>query len=110
MIKRGRPAKNGLVEFTFTVPVDQAPAGLSLVGDFNDWDPYAHPMRQEDDVYHVTIAVPADRSICFRYLGDGGVWFDDADADRHDREGGHLDPARSEVSNVNGRTAPVSAS
>ncbi|GAA3816881.1 hypothetical protein GCM10022226_41920 [Sphaerisporangium flaviroseum] len=105
MITRGRPTQNGLVELTFTVPVDQAPNGLSLVGDFNDWDPYADPMRPDDGVYRVSITVPADQSVCFRYLGDGGVWFDDADADRHDGRGGHLEPALAHGSDAADRTS-----
>ncbi|GIH98317.1 isoamylase early set domain-containing protein [Planobispora takensis] len=92
MIKRGKPTKNGQVKLTFTVPADRAPGGISLVGDFNGWNPYAHPMqRKNDGTYQVTVTVPAGEGICFRYLADGGVWFDDADADRHDHHGGHLD-------------------
>nr|BFE84539.1 hypothetical protein GCM10020093_071400 [Planobispora longispora] len=93
MIKRGKPTKNGQVKLTFTVPTERAPGGISLVGDFNDWDPYAHPMQQKNDSYQVTVTVPADRDVCFRYLAHGGVWFDDEDADRHDHHGGHLNAA-----------------
>ncbi|GII59794.1 hypothetical protein Pth03_81830 [Planotetraspora thailandica] len=94
MIKRGKPARDGHVKLTFTVPVDQAPGGLSLVGDFNDWDPYAHPMEPKNFVYEVSVTVPADRPMCFRYLAHGGVWFDDPDADFHDQHGGHIEAVR----------------
>ncbi|WP_248959928.1 isoamylase early set domain-containing protein [Sphaerisporangium perillae] len=90
MINRGKPTKSGLVELTFTVPVADSPGQLSVVGDFNGWDPYAHPMRAEDGVYQVTAIVGAGEAVCFRYLADGGVWFDDPDADYHDEHGGHL--------------------
>ncbi|GAA2702966.1 isoamylase early set domain-containing protein [Nonomuraea recticatena] len=89
MIKRGRPA-NGQIKLTFMVRVDQAPGGLSLVGDFNDWDANAHPMRVREGVYEISLTISTDQSLCFRYLAAGGVWFDDADADYHDQQGGHL--------------------
>ncbi|GGS75929.1 hypothetical protein GCM10010156_38450 [Planobispora rosea] len=90
MIKRGKPTKNGQVKLTFSVPAERAPGGVSLVGDFNGWDPYSHPMQRKNGAYQVNVTVPADRDICFRYLAHGGVWFDDEDADRHDHHGGHL--------------------
>ncbi|MFC4057332.1 isoamylase early set domain-containing protein [Planomonospora corallina] len=94
MIKRGKPTKNGQVKLTFILPADQVRGHVSLVGDFNGWNPYAHPMRRGDDGTHqVTVTVPAQRGICFRYLAEGGVWFDDPDADHHDEHGGHLRPA-----------------
>lgn len=93
MIKRGKPTKNGQVKLTFTVPNGQSIGGVSLVGDFNDWDPYAHPMqRRENGSYQVSLTIPSQQPIRFRYLADGGIWFDDADADHHDEHGGRINP------------------
>ncbi|MGC5015415.1 isoamylase early set domain-containing protein [Streptosporangium sp. DT93] len=93
MIKRGKPTKNGQVKLTFTITENPGHGGVSLVGDFNDWDPYAHPMeRRENGAYQVSVVVPARKPIRFRYLADGGVWFDDADADHHDEHGGRINP------------------
>ncbi|WP_051752146.1 isoamylase early set domain-containing protein [Streptosporangium amethystogenes] len=93
MIKRGKPTKNGQVKLTFTIAEGPARGGVSLVGDFNGWDPYAHPMqRKENGTYQVSLTVPARQPIRFRYLADGGVWFDDADADHHDEHGGRINP------------------
>ncbi|WP_440098264.1 isoamylase early set domain-containing protein [Streptosporangium sp. H16] len=94
MIKRGKPTKNGQVKLTFSITESPTVGGVSLVGDFNDWDPYAHPMQRRDDgTYQVSLMVPARQPIRFRYLADGGVWFDDADADHHDEHGGRINPA-----------------
>lgn len=95
MIISGKPGGNGQVEVTFVLPAEQVPGPTSVVGDFNGWDPYAHPLRPaEDGTWRVTAVVPCDRDLCFRYLADGGVWFDDPDADRHDGHGGHLSAER----------------
>lgn len=108
MIKRGKPTKDGQVKITFTVPNDQPVGGISLVGNFNNWDPYAHPMeRKNNGTYQVSLTVPSQEPILFRYLADGGVWFDDADADHHDEHGGRLNPMVIENSSVENGAASV---
>ncbi|MEU9830945.1 isoamylase early set domain-containing protein [Streptosporangium sp. NPDC048047] len=105
MIKRSKPTKNGQIKLTFSVPADHAAGGVSLVGDFNGWDPYAHPMQRRNGTYQVSLTVPSERPIRFRYLADGGVWFDDADADHCDEHGCQLNPRGHEDSS----TAPSPA-
>lgn len=90
MISRSGPGRDGLVRVTFTLPSDTR-GPVSVVGDFNDWDPYAHPMPETPDGRRtVTVEVPAGYSFAFRYLGHGGCWFDDPQADAHDHRGGVL--------------------
>jgi 1,4-alpha-glucan branching enzyme len=94
VIKHGKPTKNGKVRLTFILPREQVFGGISVVGDFNDWDPYAHPLKPQDDgTYQVSATVSNERELCFRYLADGGVWFDDPDADRYDERGGYVHPS-----------------
>jgi hypothetical protein len=38
----------------------------------------------------VTVTVPKGQSVQFRYLGEGGVWFDDEDAHAITPEGSRL--------------------
>ncbi len=86
MFSYGKPNRKGQVEVLFTLPGDHGP--VSVVGDFNGWDPYAHPMRLGDDGrYSVTIAIPQGEAFAFRYLADGGRWFDDDHADEYDHRG-----------------------
>ncbi|HEY9523612.1 MAG TPA: isoamylase early set domain-containing protein [Thermopolyspora sp.] len=93
MIKHGKPTKNGKVKLTFILPREQVPGATSVVGDFNDWDPFAHPLRSQDDgTFQVSVTVPCRQELRFRYLADGGVWFDDPEADRYDEHGGYLSP------------------
>jgi hypothetical protein len=65
----------------FVLPDDIHDGAISAVGTFNDWLPGAHKLvRRSNGTRSVTIAVPAGEQIQFRYLGEGGVWFDDEDA------------------------------
>jgi len=76
---------NGDVLVTFMID-DERP--VSVVGDFNGWDPHRDPFVEEiDGRRYVTVSVPADTVTCFRYLADGGEFFDDAAADRIEPNG-----------------------
>ncbi|MET9342102.1 isoamylase early set domain-containing protein [Nonomuraea sp. NPDC003804] len=90
MISRGKPDKNAMVAITFSLP-GEVTGPVSVVGDFNDWDPYVHPMTKGPDGRHaVTVTVPQGLTFAFRYLRDGGIWFDDPQADEYDARGGIL--------------------
>ena len=45
MIKTTKPGRNGTVRITFALPADEPSGAVSVVGDFNDWNPLAHPLR-----------------------------------------------------------------
>ena len=45
MIKTSKPRRDGMVRVTFTLPVWEPAAAVSVVGDFNGWNPFAHPLR-----------------------------------------------------------------
>jgi hypothetical protein len=94
VIKHGKPTKIGKVKLTFVLPREQVFGGISVVGDFNGWNPFAHPLKLQDDgTYQVDVTVSCQQELCFRYLAEGGVWFDDPEADRYDERGGYLSPA-----------------
>jgi len=78
VVKVGKPDASGAVRITFSLP-DAQPAGtVSVVGDFNGWDPFAHPLkRRGNGVRSAVITVPAGSTLHFRYLAEGGRWFDD---------------------------------
>ena len=55
---------------------------VSLIGDFNAWDPLAHPLRRRaNGTRSVAVVLPAGTVARFRYLEDGGAFFDDPDGD-----------------------------
>ena len=91
MIKTAKPGRNRTVRVTFALPRDAPDGAVSVVGDFNDWDPFAHPLRRRaNGTRSATVTVPAGRTLHFRYLAEGGIWFDDEAAAHHDAQGGYV--------------------
>jgi 1,4-alpha-glucan branching enzyme len=82
MIKTGKPDSDEVVRVTFVLPADEPTGAVSVVGDFNDWDPFAHPLRKRTNgTRSAVVKVPAGARLHFRYLAEGGHWFDDDAAD-----------------------------
>lgn len=80
MIKLATAAGSTLAKVTFVLPAAAVPDQTSVVGTFNDWTPGAHQLRRRTNgTYSVTVEVPVDEPIHFRYLAAGGRWFDDTD-------------------------------
>ena len=78
MIKTTKPSGEGMVKVTFSLPANQPAGAVSVVGDFNNWDPSAHPLRaRSNQTRSASVTVPAGSTLRFRYLAEGGRWFDD---------------------------------
>jgi 1,4-alpha-glucan branching enzyme len=78
LIKTTRPGQDGIVRVTFALPADEPDGAVSVVGSFNDWDPLAHPLRKRANrTRSAVVTVPAGSTLHFRYLAEGGRWFDD---------------------------------
>jgi 1,4-alpha-glucan branching enzyme len=74
-------AKDGHeVKVTFVVQRD-AGEPTAVVGDFNGWDPFATPLRRRRGQLSATVRVAPGRRYAFRYLAEGGRWFNDDAAD-----------------------------
>src|SRR6266511_2930596 len=66
------------VKVNFILPSDAVTGKVSVVGDFNDWDPFAHPLRpRSNGTRSVAVTLPAQRRFAFRYLDEAGRWHDD---------------------------------
>ncbi len=62
----------------FVLPDDVHDGPVSAVGSFNGWQPGAHKLvKRSNGTRSVSVKVPAGTEVYFRYLGSGGVWFDD---------------------------------
>ncbi|MGW1763702.1 isoamylase early set domain-containing protein [Streptomyces sp. NPDC002073] len=80
-----RKQRKDRTEVTFVLPADTPPGPVSVVGDFNDWQPGTHTLApRRDGMRAVTVALPGKSVHSFRYLAAGDYWFDDEAADAHD--------------------------
>tara|TARA_R110002049_G_scaffold232546_1_gene405145 strand:+ start:7393 stop:7704 length:312 start_codon:yes stop_codon:yes gene_type:complete len=84
MLKKEFLKDNKTCKVTFMIdhgPVAEAEV-VSLVGDFNDWDPSADPMkRSKDGRFSKSVKLDCGDRYQFRYVIDGTVWENDAEAD-----------------------------
>jgi 1,4-alpha-glucan branching enzyme len=86
-----RTVRKNRTEVTFVLPAEHPAGQASVVGDFNDWQPGAHPLKERPDgTRAVKVALPLDQRIGFRYLAHGDYWFDDEHADAHDGRNSYL--------------------
>ena len=78
-----------VAKITFELTKDELPADVKvesvyLVGEFNDWDTAATPMkRNKKGAYRVTIDLEPGQSYQFRYLVNDEDWCNDWDADSY---------------------------
>jgi hypothetical protein len=78
VIKTTKPARNGTVRVTFVLPTNEPSGAVSVVGDFNDWNPFAHPLRKRaNGTRSAAVDVKVGTTVRFRYLAEGGMWFND---------------------------------
>jgi hypothetical protein len=69
------------VRVVFELPACLRAHQIFIVGDFNDWNPYATPMHQvRDGRWHAVVDLPYGCLCAFRYLVDGR-WLTDWHAD-----------------------------
>lgn len=88
MIKVSKPVRGGSVRVTFALPASEPAGAVSVVGDFNNWDPFAHPLRRRSNGTRSTVVeATAGSTLRFRYLAEGGLWFDDEGAYAVDGQG-----------------------
>lgn len=76
---------------TFVLPQDQPTGKVSVVGDFNEWQPGVHTLvRRSNGTRSVKVTVAPGETFRFRYLGEDGHWFDDPQVDDRDWQNGLL--------------------
>jgi 1,4-alpha-glucan branching enzyme len=77
---------HGLVRVTFEVP-DRGHT-VSLVADFNDWDPTATPLRRRSNgTRSVDLTLRPGSRVRFRYARQDGTFFEDDEADAYESNG-----------------------
>ena len=92
MVKQAPVKGHKAVKVHFVLPTDAVAGKVSVVGDFNGWDPLANPLRpRRNGTRSVVVTLPRGRRFAFRYLAEGGRWHDDdtAEAFEPNGVGGH---------------------
>ena len=78
MVKTTKAGQDGMVRVTFALPEGEPSGPVSVVGDFNEWNPLSHPLRRRSNrTRSASVTVPSGSTLRFRYLAEGGQWFDD---------------------------------
>jgi 1,4-alpha-glucan branching enzyme len=81
--KKGASAP-ATTKVTFSLPLSETPEPVSVCGDFNGWDPAAHPLvKRANGTRSVAVELPPGR-YAFKYLAGGGTWFADPEAHGHE--------------------------
>ncbi|MGQ9925696.1 MAG: isoamylase early set domain-containing protein [Chloroflexaceae bacterium] len=78
-----RLGRDGKVLVTFAIPAAIWADTISVVGDFNNWDKLATPLRQTETGWIATVELEAGRAYEYRYLFDGAEWHNDWQADAY---------------------------
>jgi hypothetical protein len=85
MINRRHDPHAGTTTVTFSLEDDRP---VSVVADFNGWDPLVDPLLlRSNGLRSVAVTLPEGGDVRFRYLADGGEYFDDPDADHREPNG-----------------------
>lgn len=82
-----KPVHTGEVKVTFSLPKDHSYGKVSVVGDFNDWDPMANPLKNHSKKYSTSVVLEAEKQYLFRYLCEDGCWINDPEADNYEPSG-----------------------
>ncbi len=75
-----------ICKVTFTIPKETAQNfdTISLVGEFNQWDPKANVFAEvgKDGSFECSLELESGKEYQFRYLADGETWLNEPDADK----------------------------
>ncbi len=83
MLQKSQPDKAGMVSVVFSLPPEVGGRQAAVIGEFNNWSHFEHPMIRGSKGFTVTISLPAGATYRFRYLIDGARWENDWDADAY---------------------------
>lgn len=84
MLKKQYLKSKPEVKVTFSLPAAVQGETVFLVGDFNQWNESATPMKQQKDgSFSVTLNLAKGEEFQFRYLVNGTEWHNDWEADKY---------------------------
>ena len=82
MIKKTQKKGDKQVKVTFVLPAAEVTGKVSVVGDFNGWDPKKTKLvKRANGTYSASVSLEAGGNYAFRYFGEEGSWKNDESAD-----------------------------
>jgi hypothetical protein len=88
MLQKKYSDSRDVSEVTFELPKSELPEDIAvenvhLVGEFNDWNPTATPMKlaKKENIYRASLELEEAKEYQFRYLINGEHWCNDWNAD-----------------------------
>ena len=84
MLKKRYLKSKPACQVTFYTARELDAGNVALVGDFNQWNEAATPMKPlKDGRFKATVELPVDQRFQFRYLVDNSLWHNDWEADQY---------------------------
>jgi len=71
-----------VVNVTFQLPKNIKATKAVVVGEFNNWNTTANPLRKSGGIWKTTLKLATGKEYQFRYLVDGSEWYNDDTADK----------------------------
>jgi 1,4-alpha-glucan branching enzyme len=85
MLKREAVKGSNQVKVTFVIPEDPNLPRVSVVGDFNNWDPTKTVfVKRQNNTRSVSAKLDAGKRYRFRYYSADGNWMNDDSADAYE--------------------------
>jgi 1,4-alpha-glucan branching enzyme len=82
MIKKEQKKGTKEVKVTFALPQEDVDGKVSVVGDFNEWDPKATKLvKRSNGTLSASVKLDSGGQYAFRYFFEDGSWQNDDDAD-----------------------------
>jgi len=70
-------------DVTFELPKNIEAKSAYVVGDFNEWDETANPLRKVKGVWKTTLKLEQGHEYQYRYFVNGQEWHNDWEADKY---------------------------
>lgn len=70
-------------EVTFQLPAEIDAKKATLVGEFNNWDPAATPLKKVKGIWKASLELEKGHEYQYRFLVNGDQWYNDQDADKY---------------------------
>jgi 1,4-alpha-glucan branching enzyme len=84
VLKKRYVSEGRICEVTFVLPSEPPADFAVLVGDFNNWDKTALPMKQaKSGIWQAKVKLEAGKEYQYRYFVNGSEWRNDQAADRY---------------------------